>query len=326
MSALRPRRRTHRLFALHRAAAAATSSQSAAFAACPWHTLSRSTTIRVAVAAATRLLSRSHVAEPALSAQHLAVHAFAGVHTTTQARFSERKPRVHEISRFIHLCKQREQWRTPVQYLVGDWDFHAITLRVRPPVLIPRPETEELVEHLLRDMRQQSAHIVDVGCGSGAIMLAALAARPGWTATGVDISDAAVRLSKENSRLLGLQQRATIVHGRLSDACAQGGLFDALVSNPPYIPACEMSGLQREVREHEDFGALCGGEDGLEVVREVLQWAAHGVKKGGSIWLEVDTSHPPVLERKQFEHIEYVKSYIDLSGNARFCHLRRKNN
>ncbi|CAN8076757.1 unnamed protein product [Agarophyton chilense] len=301
-------------------------SHSAAFAACPWLVVSKSQTISSAVVHATQILSQKQVPEAAESAQYLAAHCFPHVQTRLDVLASRKSPPRDALNLFIQLCKERERKRTPIQYLVGDWDFHSITLLVRPPVLIPRPETEELVEHVLNDLEHDSATILDVGCGSGAILLAILNARPNWSATGIDISEEAVKLSEENVRLLGMQSRARIGHARVRDICGEGRLFDALVSNPPYIPVREMDGLQTEVRDHEDYGALCGGEDGLDVVLEVLHGAAGVLKPGGSIWLEVDTPHPSMIEAMKFKELEYVKSHNDLSGNARFCHLRRIKN
>lgn len=212
----------------------------------------------------------------------------------------------------------------PVQYLVGDWDFHHITLHVRAPVLIPRPETEELVQLVLTDedlATKQCANVLDVGFGSGCIMLALLTARPGWRAWGVDPAQEAFDLCQHNVKLLSLEDRAIITRGTVSDlqlSCA----MDVLVSNPPYIPRREMEALDREVRDHEDYRALCGGEDGMDVIGEVLVKAPRLVKKGGSVWLEVDTSHPTQLGGMHFEGVEFVKRVDDMYGRPRFVHFR----
>lgn len=306
---------------LARPCGAGASMLSVGFSSCPWFAVRESETIRSAVSKATHILQSTGIPEPRESAEYLAASSFRRIRTRTEALNSLQKPVGRDLERFIELCKQRERNRTPIQYLVGDWDFHCVTLLVRAPVLIPRPETEELVQHLLRDVCKEDARILDVGCGSGAIFLAALASRPKWTATGVDIAAEAVQLSRDNTELHAFGNRVSIVHGTIKDVCANE-MFDALVSNPPYIPARDMKDLEAEVKDHEDVRALCGGEDGLDVVREILQFAPRVVKPGGSIWLEVDSGHDTVLEGLRFENIDYVKNYKDMYGRPRFCHLR----
>lgn len=285
-----------------------------------WGTVRNSPSIRAAVLAATKTFQKQGISEANASAEYLALATFSILKSRRDARTNLSKPLAADLERFVHLCHQREA-RTPIQYLVGDWDFHHVNLRVRAPVLIPRPETEELVELVLNGLTCERARVLDVGCGSGAILLAILAARPAWKGVGVDIATEAVDLSKENAAELGIASRAEIIRGGI-EAVVENGLFDVLVSNPPYITTSDMTSLDKEVREFEDIRALCGGEDGLDVVREVLKWAPKTVMKGGSIWLEVDSKHPKVLQAQQFDGVEWVSSYKDLYGRERFCHFR----
>lgn len=286
-----------------------------------WDIVRSSRTIRSAVLAAARVLERSQVPEPQVSAEYLAAKAFAVVKRRSFATRETQTPSKLEIDQYVMLCKQREETHVPIQYLIGDWDFHDITLLVRPPVLIPRPETEELVEHLLGDVDKVDARIVDVGCGSGAILLAALSARSGWSAVGVDIADEAVRLSKDNVNYLNLGSRVRIMKGRIGDLKGEGK-FDAMVSNPPYIAEKDMGWLDKQVRDHEDFRALCGGVDGMDVIRELLKAAPLVVRKGGSVWLEVDEHHPDKLEQIQFDGVKFVQKLNDLRKVRRFCQFR----
>lgn len=296
-----------------------------AFAAGAWLAVTRCRTVASAVRAATALLEQSEVPEPSASAEHLAVACFERVTSRSAARTTaSHAPNALELERFATLCRERQTKRTPVQYLVGDWDFHNVTLLVRAPVLIPRPETEELVEHVLGDFGSAvTARVLDVGCGSGAIVLAVLAARRAWTGVGLDISKHAAELSRDNAQLLGLTERCDVMHGDIAGDAVDGMRpFDVLVSNPPYIPTADMAGLDAEVAVHEDHGALCGGGDGLDVVRSILRAAPRLVKQGGSVWLEVDTSHPSKLATEEFEGLQYVATHLDLYGHERFCHLR----
>lgn len=286
-----------------------------------WDMIRTSRSIRSAVLAATKALEQAQVPEPSASAEYLAMKAFSAVERRSAAtRCGARAPR-SEMKEYIAMCRQRLDTHVPIQYLVGDWDFHHITLLVRPPVLIPRPETEELVEHLLRDVQKGDARIVDVGCGSGAILLAALSARTGWTGVGVDIADEAVRLSEDNVKYHRLGSRARIVKGGIGALDAEG-MFDAMVSNPPYIPEREMGRLEKQVRDHEDARALCGGTDGMDVTLELLQAAPRLVRKGGIVWLELDENQPDKLEGMRFEGLEFVQKVDDFRGVSRFCQFR----
>jgi release factor glutamine methyltransferase len=151
--------------------------------------------------------------------------------------------------------------------------------------------------------------LLDVGTGTGAIALAVLNKLPGATAVGIDPSAAAVALASDNARSLQLDARfqAVRVAGGIAEYGGDGGdaagpsaaqLFDVIVSNPPYIPAADMASLEPEVRLHEDANALCGGDDGLDVVRELLRVAPRLLDPDGqrTVWLEVDPSHPPLIE------------------------------
>lgn len=222
------------------------------------------------------------------------------------------------------MCAARADRRTPVQYLVGDWDFHNIILRVRAPTLIPRPETEELVELVLDDdSLPPDARVLDIGTGSGALLLALLHARSGWRGVGVDVARHALDLSVENANLVGVESRARFVEADAKNltlsALDCSDQFDVIVSNPPYIPAADMGALEPEVAAHEDLAALCGGASGLDVVDDVLGAAPGLLKKGGFVWLEVDTSHPAVLADRKYPGLAFVKGLDDLYGRPRFC-------
>ena len=268
------------------------------------------------------------VPEPRLSAQHLLTRA-AGF-GSSRGRLDAQLDTPLEPSaraRFEAMCAQRLE-RVPVQYILGDWDFHDLTLQVRAPVLIPRPETEQLVEMVLDAHaggpggRDRPLRLLDVGCGSGAIGLALLQQLPNARCVAIDLSAEAVALATENARLCGLDARFTAIlvpdgiegFARAApgasadcDADTDGGgdggdgseRFDVVVSNPPYIPAADMAGLAPEVREHEDRQALCGGADGADVVRLVLRAAPRLLRARGprAIWLEVDPSHPALLRK-----------------------------
>lgn len=310
-----------------------------------------------ALRGATSAFEAAGVPEPRLSAQHLLTRA-AGF-GSSRGRLDAQLDAPLEPSaraRFEAMCAQRLE-RVPVQYILGDWDFHDLTLQVRPPVLIPRPETEQLVEMVLNAHaggpggRERPLRLLDVGCGSGAIGLALLQQLPHARCVAIDLNAEAIALATENAQQCGLDARFTAIHvpdGIEGFALAASGAaanhggeeggdddrFDVVVSNPPYIPAADMAGLAPEVREHEDRQALCGGADGADVVRLVLQAAPRLLRACGprAVWLEVDPSHPALL-RKWLESpaaasdagaampMRLVQVHDDLNGLERFCHL-----
>jgi release factor glutamine methyltransferase len=306
-----------------------------------WGDLGTSKKVSEAVKLATAGLRAANVPEAEASAEWLAISIFqAGLGGSSRAmiRRSDTQPSQEELSRFASLCRKRADLRTPVQYLVGSWDFHRVTLAVRAPVLIPRPETEELVELALGTgdtlaAKDGKLRVLDVGCGSGAIVIALLAARPKWTGVGMDISEDAVALSLENAESCGVTKRCEIVHSDVGDWRLQGQVFDMLVSNPPYIPAADMTGLPDEVGMHEDYRALAGGgEDGsgMGVVRAVLGRTQDVVRKGGRVLLEVDPTQPSIIEtaandgsdqQRWAGGLSYVRTFKDAYGRDRFCEL-----
>ena len=155
-----------------------------------------------------------------------------------------------------------------------------------PDVLTPRADTEALVEAVLSRCKQQEARILDLGTGSGAILLALLSERPGWSGLGVDLSEAALAVARGNADRAGLANRVAFASGRWS-AGLDTDAFDIVVSNPPYIVSDVLAGLEPEVRDHEPALALDGGADGLDAYREILGDVARILKPGGLLGLEI---------------------------------------
>lgn len=186
-----------------------------------------------------------------------------------------------------------EQWTVrramhePVQYIVGEQEFFGLALRVTPDVLIPRPETEHLVEALLtRVSRDASLRIVDVGTGSGAIAVALAHALPLASVIALDVSSAALAVAEENAKLHGVAERIRFVESDLLGAVA-GERFDAVVSNPPYVPEGEV--LEEQVRLFEPASALYAGASGLDVYRRLIPQAWDVLKPDG--WLLMEIGH-----------------------------------
>jgi release factor glutamine methyltransferase len=180
----------------------------------------------------------------------------------------------------------------PLQHLTGRQEFYGLTLQVTADTLIPRPETELLVEAVLAWAANQSRalRIVDVGTGSGAIALALATHLPGAEIVAGDLSEAALEVARQNAEFLGLGERVRFVRSDLlagfEAEIDAGDLFDLVVSNPPYVPESDAGTMQREVVEYEPAMALFGGEDGLTIYRELIPAAHVALRPGGLLAME----------------------------------------
>lgn len=171
----------------------------------------------------------------------------------------------------------------PAQYIIGSSDFHGLTLKVDERVLIPRPETEELVELILSENPEKSLSVLDIGTGSGAIALALANSRPDWRITASDLSDDALALAAENAQSCGLNP--TFVQSDCFEAIS--GSFDIIVSNPPYISEADKNEVGLNVLTSEPHMALFAEEDGYAVYRKIAEQAEDYLTEKGKIYLEI---------------------------------------
>ncbi len=171
----------------------------------------------------------------------------------------------------------------PAQYIIGSSDFHGLTLKVDERVLIPRPETEELVELILSENPEKSLSVLDIGTGSGAIALALANSRPDWRITASDLSDDALALAAENAQSCGLNP--TFVQSDCFEAIS--GSFDIIVSNPPYISEADKNEVGLNVLTSEPHMALFAEEDGYAVYRKIAEQAGVHLTENGKIYLEI---------------------------------------
>ena len=180
---------------------------------------------------------------------------------------------------------QRRLAGEPVARILGVKEFWGLTLNLSAATLVPRPDTETVVELALEVCRRQERRrIADIGTGSGAILLALLSELPDATGVGTDISLEALRMARDNAARLGLTQRAAFV--ACNYTAALSGPFDLIVSNPPYIRSADIAGLDREVREYDPPRALDGGPDGLAAYRVIAPDAARLLAPGGTLIVE----------------------------------------
>lgn len=207
----------------------------------------------------------------------------------------------------------------PIQYITGECEFFGLPFHVTPAVLIPRPETEHLVEQAIvfaRRLRGE-VRILDVGAGSGAIAVALAHALPAAEVTAIDVSHEALDVARGNAQRNGVSRRIRLVEGDLLAPVA-GERFELIVSNPPYVPEIDRESLAVEVREHEPHLALFAGEDGLEVYRRLVPAAFGALVRGGYVALEIgcgqQESVRSLLASAGFSGIEFMP---DLQGIAR---------
>lgn len=229
-----------------------------------------------------------------------------------------------DADRFRALVDRRVA-HEPLQYLLGFEDFCGLRLRLTPDVLVPRPETEGLVDWALELMRPRTRPLVaDVGTGSGAIACAVAAGHPGATVIAVDISPRALAVAAANAGALGLAARVRLARGDgLDPVRALGVAVDLVIANPPYLPSGIIGSLPREVSRYEPILALDGGTDGMALSRRIIADSGRALRPGGRILLEIgeDQADPlaSVMGAAGFVGIECRR---DLRGVERYVGAR----
>jgi release factor glutamine methyltransferase len=223
------------------------------------------------------------------------------------------------------LWQQRITDRVPVQYLIGHSHWRQFTLKVSPAVLIPRPETELIIDLVLEAVKSQpelaTGTWVDLGTGSGAIAIGLADALPDATIHAVDISPEALAIAIENARSYGFDDRITFHQGRwFEPIAALQGKLAGVISNPPYIPTDTILTLEPEVRQHEPHLALDGGDDGLDDIRHLVTRGQEFLQPGG-LWLVEFMAGQGVAVRQLLEQAAYEQIRIvnDLAGYDRFA-------
>ena len=230
-------------------------------------------------------LREAQVDSPVIDAR-LLVEAAAGV-TRTDLVTDPHRPLAPEQAATLDAYVERRSRREPVSHILGRKGFWKIMLQVTPDVLTPRPETEVIVDHALRAFAEHERFtLADLGVGSGAIALAILAERPAARALGIDVSEEALAVARDNAAHLGLEGRIALLRGDWTSGL-EGDAFDLVVANPPYIRSAEIAGLDPEVREHEPRLALDGGEDGLRDYRVLAPEVLRVLKPGGLLLVEI---------------------------------------
>jgi release factor glutamine methyltransferase len=233
---------------------------------------------------------------PRLDAELLLAHVLG----VDRIRLILDSPRVlsgEELAAYRALIQRRRR-REPVAYIRGEREFYGLSIRVDPRVLVPRPDTETLVEVALDRTADANldGELLDLCTGSGCVAIAFSRRRPTWRVTGLDISSDALAVARENAERAGAVPGVRFLTGDLDEPLTADAKFDLVTANPPYIPTAEIERVDADVRDFEPRIALDGGLDGLDVVRRVVNVARRRLRPGGVLAVEVGAGQAPAAE------------------------------
>ncbi len=227
------------------------------------------------------------------------------------------RPLADEELAAIRALVVRRRAREPVAYILGRRGFYGRDFVVGPAVLVPRPETELVVERALA-LGGAEARVLDLCTGSGAIGLTLAAERPAWTVDLTDVSAEALAVARQNAEALGVEDRTRLLEGDLFAAVPEGARYDLVVANPPYIAAREVPELAPEVRDHEPRLALVSGESGFELHARLLEGVGAVLADGGAVLIEVGAGQAEELARRFREAgWAHAVTHPDLAGIGR---------
>jgi release factor glutamine methyltransferase len=265
----------------------------------------------------TDYFQRNNVSEPRTSAEVLLAHVLAEDRLFLYLNY-DRPMETNELAAY-RACIKRRLGGEPNQYITGIQEFWSLPLRVSPDVLIPRPETEVLVEAVLEflDKDDSNVDILDLGTGSGAIAIALARELPAARIIATDLSLAALRLAQENAKLHQVDERILFVRGDMFAAIPGASQkFRVVVTNPPYVSHAEILELHREIRDFEPRHALDGGPDGLAAIRHIVAEAPTVLSQAGGLFMEMGAGQAESVSGLVLESHEYRSFHIrkDYSG------------
>lgn len=287
-------------------------------------------TVRRLLEWTTGFFTKKNVDSPRLSAELLLSHVLAQPRIKIYTDY-ERELTEPQLAAFRSLV-QRAGEQEPIAYLTGKAHFFNLEFEVSPGVLIPRPDTETIVENVMQYVRSvpglESPRVLDLCTGSGCIAAAIAKHLPASVVVAIDQSEPAVAIATKNMQKLGLDSRVTIACGDLFDplnGMVDARPFDLIVANPPYIPSGQIAALDRTVKDYEPLEALDGGIDGLVLHRRILTEGADRLVSGGRMYLEIqfDQGAPAreaALAMAGYEDVRILKDY---TGHDRVLTVRK---
>jgi len=274
-------------------------------------------------------LREADVDAPRLCAEMLMAHLLGGDRVALH-RCSKDKLSMDDAARYEELIARRVA-REPVQHIVGHTEFWSLNILCDPSALIPRPETEVIVETALGILRDIAAPaIADIGTGTGCIAIALATEFPGARLYASDISRNALELAARNLAAHGLTQRVQLFEGDMAEPFLRHGLtgkLDAVVCNPPYVAESDKPTLQPEVRDYEPEAALYGGRDGLRVVARLIAEAGPLLKPGGHLIIEIAQGQAPAVRKlaeKSAAGWRVIRTISDPAGIERVLLIQKE--
>jgi release factor glutamine methyltransferase len=272
-------------------------------------------------------LREAGVPEARFEAELLLRHALGCSREALFAHLHE--PAAAEAVGHYFQLLERRRGRVPIQHILGTQEFYGLSFRVTPSVLIPRPETEGVVDEALAELSRgptRPPRIADIGCGSGCIAIAIACERPDASLFAIDASPAALAVARENAAAHGVADRIAFLHGDLLDPLRErGDKLDLVVTNPPYVVDSEIPTLAPEVQSHEPRMALAGGADGLTAITRILEGLGEVLDPGGVVVMEIGKDQDEqVTERVRGAGLDLLRIAPDLAGIPRVVVARKR--
>ena len=291
-------------------------------------------TIQAAIERTCRYFEEHRIASPRLDAELLL--AFVCQCSRVELYLNYDKPLLPEELKNFHALVEKRMQGIPVAYLLGEKGFWTLTLVVEEGVLIPRPDTETLVEQLCAAVKAwqiihegQPCRILEMGTGTAAIPLALCSSLKQLIVVSIDISSSALQTARQNIKLYShlitpRDNRIHLLRGDRFSILDKSAKFDFIVSNPPYIPSAQIPGLQREIAFHEPHQALDGGKDGLDFYRYFFDDGMNYLKPEGEMLLEIGYNQIPTLEALLPGGWQVLQITKDLQSHPRVWHGKRE--
>lgn len=257
---------------------------------------------------------------PRFDAELLLAHALG----ITRSALLTRLRTCAEVPDFSGLVERRKR-HEPVAYILGEWEFFSLPMHVQAPILVPRPETEHLVEAVLEEVGERPARVLDLCTGSGCVAVAIAHAAPACRVVATDVNPHAVDLARRNAERNGVTTHLSFHVGDLYDALpVEEPPFDVICANPPYVEDSAWDTLAEDIRAFEDPQALLAGSDGLDVIRRLARDAQRHLRPGGLLAFELgmgqDDAARAILKDYAYRDI---RSRPDLAGIPRIVTCRR---
>lgn len=260
-------------------------------------------------------LEKKGVESPRINAELLLAHILKCKRLDLYLKF-DRPLSEDEVTLYRGLLKRRGEFE-PLQYIVGSVEFYGLTFYVNSNVLIPRPETEILVEEIVEQNKNKpELKILDIGTGSGNIAISLAKNLPGSLVIGTDISKEALLIAGNNSVLNSTENQVRFIENDILNSYPEGNGYNVIVSNPPYVPADEFEKLRPELKVYEPRQALTDNADGFIYYREISSKARELLLPGGRLYFETGQGQSgavkKILEDNKFEHISIKNDYLDI--------------